>query len=732
MASEQTIEAKSESIKYLLNFKGQIIEYRSGKQLTDITRAIDYVVQIINRDLSEEVMLSLSQIGALLLLSNNFTLSQLDASRLAKKILSINHKEVFEAFVINSLGYSQFDILILPDFLKYLEHNFSGSTLEQLVKVVDQRFPVNDMCIEDWTSYSISFKQPSTIEKINNIVLSFDVEDQNGVDEFLLALHCLPHINNFDDDKVLSHLQSQTSKICGLLKVEDEPLHGKEQEEIVEHQKLLYLLTIVSVTLKRLSSRSSKKSSKKDHSMEVVNAILPYCKEPLYQAALNLLDIVLLDKSEKWLNQNLFEKIHRELSDNFLSQHQKVRMLTAKILTSFDHLKLAATSILGDNEEFLDDDSIYSIFHQIESIQANIHTYRDQVMLVQRLDYNSTSFQSLKDSPYKLDAMKFCLGFLHVNFQPLWKSIKDVLDTYSSEFKIAEFWGLFHTQLKSCIGCSENIDNEIEAEFLENEFLQKSYKSFWSSKNKVDLISYRIMLWKTLVEFQNPIYEAKNRDIVTLFLEFMKNEYEFDAEAEDAPETPKARQKLLISHLQVFAKITSAKHIYKEPEMNKLYNKFLLHRNFEVQKLALDCLMQYKHPYLVNYKDSLYNLMSEKAFKSELTSLNLNEKIQEEHREQFVNVLLTILYNKLTTKVFKKDNEGFKNKKEVITRFFSNLNEKEMVQLTKIAIEYLMVTLESLVTCINLTTLYYFRIIWTMNLNKCELESCLPKKMLLN
>ena len=691
LTSQQSTETKSESIKYLLNFKGQVIEYRSGKQLSDLTRAINYVVQIINSELSEEVMLSLSQIGALLLLSNNFTLSQLDASRLAKKILSINHKEVFEAFVINSLGYSQFDILILPDFLKYLEHNFSNSTLEQLVKVVDQRFPINDISVEDWTSYSITFKQTDTIKKLNKIVLEFDVDNQNGMDEFLLALHCLPHLNNFEDDKVVSHLQKQTSKICGMLKIEDEPLHGKEEEEIIEHQKLLYLLTIVSVTLKRLGAGSSKKPNKKDHSMEVVNAILPYCKEPKYQAALNLLDTVLLDKSEKWLNQELFEKIHNLLSDNFLSEHQKVRMLTAKILSTFDHLKLAATSILGDNEEFLDDDSIYSIFHQIESIEANIHTYRDQVMLLQRLDYDSTSFQSLKDSPYKLDAMKYCLGFLHVNFQPLWKSIKDILDTYSSEFKIGEFWGLFHSQLKNCIEQTEANNNESDIEFLENEFLQKSFKSFWSSNRKVDLISYRIMLWKTLSEFQNPIYDAKNRDVVTLFLDFMKNEYEFDVEAEDAGEAPKARQKLLISHLQVFAKITSAKHIYKEPEMNKLYHKFLLHRNFEVQKLALDCLMQYKHPYLVNYKDSLYNLMSEKAFKSELTSLNLNEKIQDDHREQFVGVLLTILYNKLTTKVFKKDNEGFKNKKEVITRFFSNLNEKEMVQLTKIAIEYLQV-----------------------------------------
>ena len=690
ITADLPIESKSESVKYLLNFKGQAIEYRSGKQLLDITRAIDYVVKIVNSDLSEEVMMSLSEIGALLLLSQNFTLSQLDASRLSKKILSINHKNVFEAFVINSLGYSQFDILILPDFLKYLEYNFSSSTLEHLVKIVDKRFPLNENNMENFTSYSISFRQEKTIGKLDELILSFDVNSKSNFDGFLMALHCLPHINNFENETVLIHLEKQSKVICKMLKIEDEPLHGREKEEIFEHQKLLYLLTIISVTLKRLNTtNSSKKSLKKDQCLEVLDAILPFCKEPQYHAALDLLDIVLSALNEKCLHVKLFEKIHSQLTDNLLSPSKKMRILTAKILSSFDHLKVATTCLIGDNEELLDDDSIYSIFHQIECIEANIHTYREQVMLLQRLDFNSTSFQTLKESPYKFDAMKYCLGFLHINFQPLWKAINDVLDSYSSGFKIGDFWTIYHNQLKKCAGVvAENFSTVTTDEFLKNEFLQQSFELFWCSKGKSDIISYRIMLWKTLSEFRNHIYDAKNRDIVILFLDFLKNEYEFESE-DDCQDTPKARQKILIAHLQVFAKITGAKHIYKEPEMHQLYNKFLLHRNFEVQKLALDCLMQYKHPYLINYKDSLYNLMSEKSFKSELTSLNLNEKIQENHRDDFVNVLLTILYNKLTTKVFKKDNEGFKNKKEVITRFFSNLNEKEMVQLTKIAINYL-------------------------------------------
>ena len=63
-------------------------------------------------------------------------------------------------------------------------------------------------------------------------------------------------------------------------------------------------------------------------------------------------------------------------------------------------------------------------------------------------------------------------------------------------------------------------------------------------------------------------------------MEFMKNGYEFDIS-----EVPKVTQK---AHLKVFAEIKSVKHIYKEPVMNKPYHKFLLHRNLEVQKLALE------------------------------------------------------------------------------------------------------------------------------------------------
>jgi Down-regulated in metastasis. len=54
--------------------------------------------------------------------------------------------------------------------------------------------------------------------------------------------------------------------------------------------------------------------------------------------------------------------------------------------------------------------------------------------------------------------------------------------------------------------------------------------------------------------------------------------------------------------MNIFTKMKNPRSIYREPDLNRAYLDFLTHKNPEVQKMALDCLVSYKPKYLIPYR----------------------------------------------------------------------------------------------------------------------------------
>lgn len=661
----KSLDEKAISVQNVLHFLGQSIEYHGGKKVVELEKIINLVIKIIDQDFPEDVMMTLSKIGALLLISKNFMLGQLEASRLSKKILCINHASVFESFVVNSIGYSQFDVLILPDFLRYYERNPSKSSLEILAKIVNQRAQNNLLESGNETEhYNINMKTKKSVEGIVSRVIKFkfDSADENELEEFLLAIQVLPHLMSFDKEKVGKHLAQQLKELCKSLKSE------------LDYKNVYLLATLIS------SLHNFSGSISKSQTIEMIHIMLPLAQnENASFPTLKILRFLIetLDKSQ--LTQKLFEKIHETLIKYLLSPHHDIRLTTFQILSSFDHLEIAK---IVDSDE-----SMFTVFRKIEEVSSTIQTYRDQILLLQKLEHDSTYFQNIKDTKYFKDAVKFCFGFLNIKFQLLMEPTKNILESYMVGANLNDFWNIFKAQLIASI--NQNTESaECEEDITQNEFINNSFTNFITmTSNSYDPIAYRVKLWQVLSDSKSNIHDSKHRDIVELYFDFYNNEYKQEDELTEEAEkdAPKARQKLLIHHLQVLAKFNNPKCVYKTNELRQHYHEFLFHRNFVVQKLALDCIVQYKDDEVVTYKDILYNVLSEKTFRQELVALKLGEKIREDHRQGFVKVLLPILYSKMTIKANKKDQEGFKNKKEVIVRFMSNLKEDELVSLIDIA-----------------------------------------------
>lgn len=663
--ASKSAEEKAAAVQFMLHFLGQSIEYHSGKKVNDLPKVINLVIKIIDQDFSCDVMMTLSKIGALVLLSKNFLLGQLEASRLSKKILHIDHAEVFESFIVNSIGYSQFDVLVMPDFLKYFERNFNKTTMEILAKVVSQRSTKSLLDAEGSETYNINLRNQKTIDCIVNNVVDFNLEE-NDIEEFLLAIEVLPHLMSFDKEKVESFLLQQLREISTKL--------GSDCA-----LKWIYLMAVIISTIHNISSSISKQQAS-----EMIDIMLPLVSNQQVKfPCLKILNFLIQSLDKARLNQKLFNKIREVLLENLLSPHHEIRLFTLHILSSFDHLNIVKVHDSND--------SVFSIFKHIEEITPTIQTYRDQVFQLQKLEYDSTYFQDIRNSPYVEDSIKYCLGFLNVRFQPLWEPTRNVLESYMSGYNLDVFWKIFKEQLDASIGQkSEKI--EIDEHLTDSEFVNENFLQFASMDGAShDSIAYRVKLWQVLGDSKTNIFDTKQRDIVDLFMQFFNTEYnhEDDTAEENEKEAPKARQKLLINHIQVLTKFNNPKCVSRTKELRKIYVDFLLHRNFQVQKLALDCIVQYKEESVTSYKDILYNILNEKTFRQELIALKVDEKIREDHRDGFVKVLLPILYSKMTIKATKKDQEGFKNKKEVIVRFMSNLKELEMTHLIDISVSKL-------------------------------------------
>lgn len=139
---------------------------------------------------------------------------------------------------------------------------------------------------------------------------------------------------------------------------------------------------------------------------------------------------------------------------------------------------------------------------------------------------------------------------------------------------------------------------------------------------------------------------------------------------------------MLIAHLELFAKLRNPRAVYREPELTIAYHDLLRHRNAAVQKLALDCVMQYRSPSLTSYREQLYGLVDDKSFRAQLIKFNLEEgaTVQAEHRAELVPVLMSILYSKMQAR-------GSARRASVL-RFLAVCREDELLTFLRLAFRF--------------------------------------------
>lgn len=364
--------------------------------------------------------------------------------------------------------------------------------------------------------------------------------------------------------------------------------------------------------------------------VKIVENLLPVVVDTSQDSPIDSISLCLAkiyqDKPQL-LNKSFFETVHSQLNKFLASINHKTRLLVIHMFSLFGHL---------DNLPKYEDETLFDLLYAIETVEPTVHTYREKIMLLNKLDFDSHLMQLIEDKTFRLDAMKFVLSMLSINFKLLWDSVSEVLQSYAEGFAVSDFWSIYKKQLDFA---SESANRHT--------VIQDKCDFFGDYKEqdeKIDYVNYRVQLLVTLSKL-NRVCESKNRDIVEGFLNFVQSEYRVKqrAEPETNEYTPKATQKILIAYMNIFAKVKYPKTMFKSGQLYELFEELLTHRCFEVQKLALDCIFAYNNSAITPYKNNLYRLSSDNTIKEEMLSFFMEDTesenklrcvVLDEHRKQ--------------------------------------------------------------------------------------------------
>lgn len=373
-------------MRSVLTLMGQAIEYRNGKLLgANADQMVSSLIRVVDSPTtSDETLTVTSQIVAVLLLSPNLCLTQLDASRITRKILAIPVASVFESFVWHVVKYAQFELLILPELLRYFElYSDEDRILELLCRVVLDKSPlsVDGIGLSGWQLYPLRPKTEQTRTALERRIL----QAERPNDALLMSLFVYCHLVGKEGGDVPEHIGKLTNVMCDQLSANN----GSEVAAAAANQRDLFVLTQLVEAMIHMNATLQHE--------RLIDALLPYCCDLKYASvALGCLDQIVTVLPDAVRTQAMFDRFRDGIGEQLSSHCSRVRRLTAHVLMTLSQ------PVIGKAFE------IYEIFYNVESIVANVQTYRDQLLQISKLATDRELFAAtLLNTKLAVDPLRY-------------------------------------------------------------------------------------------------------------------------------------------------------------------------------------------------------------------------------------------------------------------------------------------------------------------------------------
>uniref|UniRef100_K7GES8 UTP20 small subunit processome component n=1 Tax=Pelodiscus sinensis TaxID=13735 RepID=K7GES8_PELSI len=585
--------------------------------------------------------------------------------------------------------------LLAKLILEKAEPPIVGSMAFEKYPLVFREPPIGSNTRQQMNKRNGERKHMPVLDHILSLICLPENEDITDLSHPWAALVVLPHVRPIDKEKILLPV---TSFIESLFLAIDRGTLRKgglfvacqavsTLLSLAESSEILHLFPVERVK-HLLTTFPSDPSALLLADLYYTRLDLCGCQDPLSHE--NLMD--------------LFDK----LKTNISSSISKVRLLTIRILNHFE--AWLPTSIKDDGTGELQ--SVFAILLQAELVPASVNDYREKLLHLRKLRHDVVQ-STVPDGPLCEVPLQYLLGMFYINFSPLWDPVVELVASHANEMENKQFWKVYYEHLeKAAVYAEKELQDELNEEQegtadVESAKIQagnvgslylEQLRFRTDCSERIDHANFRFLLWKALAKFPDRV-EPRSRELSPLLLRFISNEYypadsllaptqdlrkknrgaveeekttqethkaeKQEVEEEEEPmveglqkkKTRRAAAKQLIAHLQVFSKFSNPRALYLEPKLNELYNQLLSHQDQNVQKIALDCIMTYKHPHLLPYKENLQRLLEDKSFKEEIVHFSISEEntiVKVQHRPDLVPVLMRILYGRMRNKTGSK------------------------------------------------------------------------------
>ncbi|XP_071075127.1 small subunit processome component 20 homolog isoform X2 [Dasypus novemcinctus] len=544
-------------------------------------------------------------------------------------------------------------------------------------------------------------------------------EDTTYLSHSWAALVVLPHIRPLEKEKVIPLV---TCFIESLFRTVDRGSVGKGN--------LFVLCQAVSTLL------SLEESSELLHLVPVEHVKNLLLMFPLEPSVLLLADLyyqrLALCGCKGPLSEEALMELFSKLQANISTGVSKIRLLTIRIL---NHFEVQLPELMED-DGLSERQSAFAILRQAELVPATVNDYREKLLHLRKLRHDVVQ-TAVPDGPLQEVPLRYLLGMLYVNFSALWDPVIELLSSHAHGMENKQFWKVYYEHLEKAATHAEKelqIDARHEEKSCGDENWEQTqegdigtlYHEQLASKTdcqeRLDHANFRFLLWRALAKFPERV-EPRSRELSPLFLRFINNEY-YPADLQVAPtqdlrrkgkggtaeeleeelatrddeeleeevpqdepmqkkKTRRAAAKQLIAHLQVFSKFSNPRALYLESKLYELYLQLLLHQDQAVQKITLDCIMTYKHPHILPYRENLQRLLEDRSFKEEIVHFNISEDnavVKTVHRADLFPILMRILYGRMKNKTGSKTQgkSASGTRMSIVLRFLAGTQPEEI------------------------------------------------------
>ncbi|XP_054298959.1 small subunit processome component 20 homolog isoform X2 [Pongo pygmaeus] len=711
----------------------------------DVCKVLSQTLQVAS--LSTSCWETLLDVISALILGENVSLPETLIKETIEKIFESRfEKHLIFSFSEVMFAMKQFEQLFLPSFLSYIVNCFliddalvKDKALAILAKLIlNKAAPptAGSMAIEKYplvfsTQMVGSYiKQKKTRSKGRNeqfpvldhllsIIKLPPNKDTTYLSQSWAALVVLPHIRPLEKEKVIPLI---TGFIEALFMSIDKGSFGKGN--------LFVLCQAVNTLL------SLEESSELLHLVpveRVKNLVLTF---PLEPSVLLLADLyyqrLALCGCKGPLSQEALMELFPKLQANISTGVSKIRLLTIRILNHFD-VQLPESM---EDDGLSERQSVFAILRQAELVPATVNDYREKLLHLRKLRHDVVQ-TAVPDGPLQEVPLRYLLGMLYINFSALWDPVIELISSHAHEMENKQFWKVYYEHLeKAATHAEKELQNDMTDEkSIGDESWEQTQEGDVGAlyheqlalktdcRERLDHTNFRFLLWRALTKFPERV-EPRSRELSPLFLRFINNEY-YPADLQVAPtqdlqrkskgmvaeeieeepaagddeeleeeavpqdessqkkKTRRAAAKQLIAHLQVFSKFSNPRALYLESRLYELYLQLLLHQDQMVQKITLDCIMTYKHPHILPYRENLQRLLEDRSFKEEIVHFSISEDnavVKTAHRADLFPILMRILYGRMKNKTGNKTQgkSASGTRMAIVLRFLAGTQPEEI------------------------------------------------------